>query len=125
MQPNWLNAPGSGGIYPQDAVMFGRREGAIGKQYLAVEQHSQQQLMRELAEAAVIAGEANNPNPLGKRLTKTSILCTGNYLAKVAPIEKFLNHLNLNSIDNNTVTEKLANSRLPSHLSRRLKLRYF
>jgi hypothetical protein len=25
-----LNAPGAGGIYPQNAVMFGRREGATG-----------------------------------------------------------------------------------------------
>ena len=55
--PNWLNTPGSGGIYPQDAVMFGRRESAIGTS-VSRRAALPAAAMRELAEAAGIAGEA-------------------------------------------------------------------
>lgn len=68
-QPDWLNAEGSGGIYPPHAVMFGRREGAIGT---SVNRRATlpAAAMRELIEVAAIAGEPISQIPLENNLPK-------------------------------------------------------
>ncbi|MEG4516965.1 sulfotransferase [Microcoleus sp. AT9b-C5] len=54
--PDWLNAPGAGGIYPQNAVIFGRRSGAIGTS-VSRRAALPAAALQEIASAAAIAGE--------------------------------------------------------------------
>jgi len=54
--PDWLNAPGAGGIYPQNAVMFGRRSGAIGTS-VSRRASLPAAALQEIESAAAIAGE--------------------------------------------------------------------
>ncbi|NJR25525.1 MAG: polysaccharide deacetylase family protein [Richelia sp. CSU_2_1] len=67
--PDWLNAPGSEGIYPQDAVMFGRRLGAIGTS-VSRRAALPAQALPEIASATEIAGEATIQIPLENELPK-------------------------------------------------------
>ncbi|MEG4251831.1 sulfotransferase [Microcoleus sp. Pol10D4] len=54
--PDWLNAPGAGGIYPPNAVMFGRRSGAIGTS-VSRRASLPAAALQEIESAAAIAGE--------------------------------------------------------------------
>jgi peptidoglycan/xylan/chitin deacetylase (PgdA/CDA1 family) len=70
--PDWLNAPGSGDIYPQNATIFGRREGAMGTS-VSRRAALPTAALRELAEAATIAGEPIIPIPRENELPKQVI----------------------------------------------------
>lgn len=67
-----MNAEVSGGIYPRDAVIFGRRQGAIGT---SVSRRATLPVatLRELAEAAEIVGEKIIQIPLEKDFPKQII----------------------------------------------------
>ncbi len=102
---NWLNAPGSGGIYPQDAVMFGRREGAIGSS-ISRRATLPAAAMRELAEAAVIAGEAITQIPLENDLPK-QVFYAPEIIWRKSTYREVSQSSKPQFFDNNTVTKSL------------------
>ncbi|MEG3839012.1 sulfotransferase [Microcoleus sp. herbarium14] len=103
--PDCLNAPGSGGIYPQDAVMFGRRESAIGTS-VSRRAALPAAAMRELAEAAGIAGEAITQIPLENDLPK-QVFYAPEIIWRKSPHREVSQSFKPEFFDNNTVTEKL------------------
>ncbi|MEG4228921.1 sulfotransferase [Microcoleus sp. N9_B2] len=68
-QPEWLNAEGYGGIYPPNAVMFGRRSGAIGTS-ISRRAALPAAALQEIASAAAIAGETTMEIPQENELPK-------------------------------------------------------
>ena len=102
--PNWLNTPGSGGIYPQDAVMFGRRESAIGTS-VSRRAALPAAAMRELAEAAGIAGEAITQIPLENDLPK-QVFYAPEIIWRKSPHREVDQSVKPQCFDN-TVTKKL------------------
>lgn len=103
--PNSLNAEGSGGIYPQDAVMFGRRESAIGT---SVNRRATlpAAAMRELTEAAAIAGEPITQIPLENDLPK-QVFYAPEIIWRKSPYREISQSLKPDVFDNNSVTENL------------------
>ena len=103
--PNWLNTPGSGGIYPQNAVMFGRRESAIGT---SVNRRAAlpAAAMRELAEAAGIAGETITQIPLENDLPK-QVFYAPEIIWRKSPHRKVSQSFKPKILDQNTVTKSL------------------
>ncbi len=103
--PNWLNAEGSGGIYPQDAVMFGRRESAIGT---SVNRRAAlpAAAIRELIEAAAIAGEPITKIPLENELPK-QVFYAPEIIWRKSAYREVSQSVKPQFFDNNTVTESL------------------
>lgn len=103
--PKSLNAEGSGGIYPPHAVMFGRREGAIGT---SVNRRATlpAAAMRELTEVAAIAGEPISQIPLEKNLPK-QVFYAPEIIWRKSPYREISQSLKPQFFDNNTVTENL------------------
>ena len=101
----WLNAAGSGGIYPQNAVMFGRRQGAIGTS-VSRRAALPTAAVRELAEAATIAGEAITQIPLENDLPKP-VFYAPEILWPKSPHREVSRSFKPILSDNNTVTENL------------------
>jgi peptidoglycan/xylan/chitin deacetylase (PgdA/CDA1 family) len=102
---NWLNAPGSGGIYPPHAVMFGRREGAIGTS-VSRRAALPAQAMRELIEAAAIAGEPTTQIPLENQLPK-QVFYAPEIIWRKFPYREVSQSFKPQFFDNNTVTKNL------------------
>jgi peptidoglycan/xylan/chitin deacetylase (PgdA/CDA1 family)/LPS sulfotransferase NodH len=103
--PDWLNAPGSGGIYPSNAAIFGRRSGAIGT---SVSRRAvlPAAALREIASAAAVAGEPTIQIPRENELSKQVIYAPEIIWQKasereVSPVVKFKNFAG------NTDTDKL------------------
>jgi peptidoglycan/xylan/chitin deacetylase (PgdA/CDA1 family) len=103
--PDWLNAPGSGGIYPQNAVIFGRREGAMGTS-VSRRAALPAAALRELAEAAAIAGEAITQIPLENELSK-QVFYAPEIIWRKSPYREVSKSVKPQFFDNNTVTETL------------------
>ena len=103
--PNWLNAEGSGGIYPPDAVMFGRREGAIGTS-VSRRAALPPAAIRELTEAAAIAGEPITQIPLENDLPK-QVFYAPEIIWRKSSYREVSQSFKLNFFDNNTVTKSL------------------
>lgn len=103
--PNWLNAPGSGGIYPPHAVMFGRREGAIGTS-VSRRAALPAAAIRELTEAATIAGEPITQIPLENDLPK-QVFYAPEIIWRKSPYREVSQSLKPDVFDNNSVTENL------------------
>ena len=103
--PNWLNAEGSGGIYPPHAVMFGRRESAIGTS-VSRRAPLPAQAMRELAETAAIAGEPITQIPLENELPK-QVFYAPEIIWRKSPYREVSQSFQPQFFDNNTVTESL------------------
>ena len=103
--PNWLNAPGSGGIYPQDAMMFGRRESAIGT---SVNRRAAlpAAAIRTLIETAAIAGEPITQIPLENELPK-QVFYAPEILWRKSPYREVSQSFQPQFFDNNTVTKSL------------------
>ncbi|MDQ2098258.1 MAG: sulfotransferase [Tychonema bourrellyi B0820] len=103
--PKSLNAEGSGGIYPPHAVMFGRREGAIGT---SVNRRATlpAAAMRELTEVAAIAGEPISQIPLEKNLPK-QVFYAPEIIWRKSPYREISQSLKPQFFDNNNVTENL------------------
>jgi peptidoglycan/xylan/chitin deacetylase (PgdA/CDA1 family) len=105
-QPDWLNAPGSGGIYPQDAVMFGRRCGATGTS-ISRRAALPAQALRELIASATIAGEPIMQIPLENELPK-QVFYAPEIIWQKSPYREVLHSVKSQLFDNNSITEKLS-----------------
>ncbi|MFM9264070.1 sulfotransferase [Tychonema sp. BBK16] len=103
--PNWLNAEGCGGIYPQDAVMFGRRESAIGT---SVNRRAAlpAAAIRELIEAAAITGEPITQIPLENDLPK-QVFYAPEIIWRKSTYREVSQSVKPQFFDNNTVTKSL------------------
>jgi peptidoglycan/xylan/chitin deacetylase (PgdA/CDA1 family) len=102
--PNWLNAPGSEGIYPKDAVIFGKRERAIGtsvSRRVALPAAA----LRELASAVAIAGERITQIPLENEFPK-QVFYAPEIIWQKSPYREVSKSVKPHFFDNN-VTEKL------------------
>ncbi|PSB46643.1 polysaccharide deacetylase [filamentous cyanobacterium Phorm 6] len=104
-QPDWLNAEGSGGIYPPHAVMFGRREGAIGTS-ISRRAALPAAALRELAEAAGIAGEPITQIPWENDLPK-QVFYAPEIIWRKSPYRELYQSFQPQFLDNNTVTKLL------------------
>ncbi|WP_373535681.1 sulfotransferase [Microcoleus sp.] len=104
-QPEWLNAAGSGGIYPPNAVMFGRRSGAIGTS-ISRRAALPAAALREIASAAAIAGETTMQIPLENELQK-QVFYAPEIIGKKSPYREVANPAQPQNFNNNSVTEKL------------------
>jgi peptidoglycan/xylan/chitin deacetylase (PgdA/CDA1 family) len=103
--PNWLNAAGSGGIYPQDAMMFGRRESAIGTS-VSRRAALPAAAIRELTAAATIAGEPITQIPLENELPK-QVFYAPEIIWRKSPHREISQSFQPKFYDNHTVTESL------------------
>ncbi|MEG3898512.1 MULTISPECIES: sulfotransferase [unclassified Microcoleus] len=103
--PDWLNAPGSGGIYPQDAVIFGRREGAIGTS-ASRRAALPAAALREIASAAAIAGEPTMQIPRENELPK-QVFYAPEIIWRKAPYREVSHSVKPQVLDNHSVTERL------------------
>jgi peptidoglycan/xylan/chitin deacetylase (PgdA/CDA1 family) len=102
--PDWLNAPGSGGIYPPNAAIFGRREGAMGTS-VSRRAALPAAALRELAEAAAIAGEPIIQIPRENELPK-QVIYAPQIIWQKSPYRQVSKSLKPQVCDN-TVTERL------------------
>lgn len=103
--PDWLNAAGSGGIYPQDAMMFGRRESAIGTS-ISRRAALPAAVIRELTAAATIAGEPITQIPLQNELPK-QVFYAPEIIWRKSPHREISQSVKPEFYDNHTVTESL------------------
>lgn len=103
--PDWLNAPGSGGIYPQNAAIFGRREGAIGTS-VSRRATLPTAALRELAEAATIAREPIIPIPRENELPK-QVIYAPEITWRKSRDREVSKSVKPQFFDDNTVTKKL------------------
>jgi len=103
--PDWLNAPGSGGIYPQDAVMFGRRCGAIGTS-VSRRAALPPAALREIASAAAIAGEPTIQIPLENQLPK-QVFYAPEIIWQKSPYREVCYSVEPQVFDNDSLTKRL------------------
>ncbi|MEG4286173.1 sulfotransferase [Microcoleus sp. A006_D1] len=104
-QPDWLNAEGSGGIYPQDAVMFGRRGGATGTS-VSRRAALPAQALRELANSAAIAGEPIMQIPRENELQK-QVFYAPEIIWQKSPRREIAHSVKPQVFDNESVTDQL------------------
>jgi peptidoglycan/xylan/chitin deacetylase (PgdA/CDA1 family) len=102
--PDWLNAAGSAGIYPQNAVIFGRREGTMGT-IVSRRAALPAVALRELASAAAIAGEPITQITLENELPK-QVFYAPEIIWQKSPYREVAKSVKHQFFDNN-VTEKL------------------
>jgi peptidoglycan/xylan/chitin deacetylase (PgdA/CDA1 family) len=100
-----LNAPGAGGIYPQNAVMFGRREGAAGTS-VSRRAALPAAALREIESAAAIAGEPTRQIPRENKFPKQVFYAPEIILPK-APYREVSHSVKPQVFDNHSVTERL------------------
>lgn len=103
--PDWLNAAGSGGIYPQNATIFGRRSGAIGT---SVSRRAALPVaaLREIASAAAVAGEPTIQIPRDNELPQQVIYAPE--IMRQKSLEPEVSHvIKFKLFAGNTVTDKL------------------
>ncbi|TAF55369.1 MAG: polysaccharide deacetylase [Oscillatoriales cyanobacterium] len=104
-QPDWLNAASSGGIYPQDAVMFGRRCGATGTS-VSRRAALPAQALRELTKSAAIAGEAIIQIPRENELPK-QVFYAPEIIWQKSPYREVSHSVKPQIFDNDSITKKL------------------
>ncbi|MEG4579599.1 sulfotransferase [Microcoleus sp. MON1_C5] len=85
--PDWLNAPGAGGIYPQNAVIFGRRSGAIGTS-VSRRASLPAAALQEIESAAAIAGEPTRQIPPENEFPK-QVFYVGEPTRQIPPENEF------------------------------------
>ncbi|WP_293129210.1 sulfotransferase [Microcoleus sp. bin38.metabat.b11b12b14.051] len=103
--PDWLNAEGSGGIYPQDAVMFGRRSGAAGTS-VSRRAALPAQALRQLANSAAIAGEPIIQIPRENELPKP-VFYAPEIIWQKSPYREVSHSVKPQVVDSESVTEQL------------------
>ena len=103
--PDWLNAEGSGGIYPQDAVMFGRRSGAAGTS-VSRRAALPAQALRQLANSAAMAGEPIIQIPRENELPKP-VFYAPEIIWQKSPIRAITSSVKPQVVDSESVTEQL------------------
>jgi len=100
-----LNAPGAGGLYPQNAVMFGRREGAAGTS-VSRRAALPAAALREIESAAAIAGEPTMQIPRENEFPKQVFYAPEIILPK-APYREVSHSVKPQVFDNHSVTKRL------------------
>jgi len=103
--PDSLNAPGSGGIYPQNAVMFGRRSGAIGTS-VSRRAALPAAALREIELAAAIAGEPTMQIPRENECPK-QVFYAPEIIWRKAPYREVSHSVKPQVFDNHSVTQRL------------------
>ncbi|EGK87148.1 polysaccharide deacetylase [Microcoleus vaginatus PCC 9802] len=85
--PDCWNAPGAGGIYPPNAVMFGRRSGAIGTS-VSRRASLPAAALQEIESAAAIAGEPTRQIPPENEFPK-QVFYVGEPTRQIPPENEF------------------------------------
>ncbi|MEG4108429.1 sulfotransferase [Microcoleus sp. S13_C5] len=103
--PDWLNAPGAGGIYPPNAVMFGRRSGAIGTS-VSRRASLPAAALQEIESAAAIAGEPTM-QIAGENESPKQVFYAPEIIWRKAPYREVSHSVRPQVFDNHSVTERL------------------
>ncbi|MEG4274066.1 MULTISPECIES: sulfotransferase [unclassified Microcoleus] len=103
--PDWLNAPGAGGIYPQNAVMFGRRSGAIGTS-VSRRASLPAAALQEIESAAAIAGEPTMQIPQENEFPK-QVFYAPEIIRSKSSYQEVSHSVKPQLLDNHSVTQKL------------------
>ncbi|MEG3918839.1 sulfotransferase [Microcoleus sp. T3_A4] len=103
--PEWLNAPGAGGIYPQNAVMFGRRSGAIGTS-VSRRASLPAAALPEIESAAAIAGEPTMQIPQENEFPK-QVFYAPEIIGSKSSYREVSHSVKPQFLDNHSVTQKL------------------
>ncbi|MEG4146069.1 sulfotransferase [Microcoleus sp. Pol12B5] len=103
--PEWLNAPGAGGIYPQNAVMFGRRSGAIGTS-VSRRASLPAAALPEIESAAAIAGEPTMQIPQENKFPK-QVFYAPEIIGSKSSYREVSHSVKPQLLDNHSVTQKL------------------
>ncbi|MEG3903214.1 sulfotransferase [Microcoleus sp. B4-C5] len=103
--PDSLNAPGAGGIYPQNAVIFGRRSGAIGT---SVSRRASLPVaaLQEIESAAAIAGEPTMQIPQENEFPK-QVFYAPEIIRSKSSYQEVSHSVKPQVLDNHSVTQKL------------------
>ena len=100
-----LNAPAAGGIYPQNAVMFGRREGAAGTS-VSRRAALPAAALQEIESAAAIAGEPRIQIPRENEFPK-QVFYAPEIIWPKAAYREVSHSVKPQVFDNHSVTERL------------------
>ena len=103
--PEWLNAPGAGGIYPPNAVLFGRHEGAIGTS-VSRRAALPAAALPEIESAAAIAGEPTMQIPQENEFPK-QVFYAPEIIASKSSYREVSHSVKPSVLDNHSVTKKL------------------
>ncbi|MEG4851850.1 sulfotransferase [Microcoleus sp. B5-D4] len=103
--PDWLNAPGAGGIYPPNAVMFGRRSGAIGTS-VSRRASLPAAALPEIESAAAIAGEPTMQIPQENEFPK-QVFYAPEIIGSKSSYREVSHSVKPQVLDNHRVTKKL------------------
>lgn len=103
--PDWLNAPGAGGIYPQNAVIFGRRSGAIGTS-VSRRASLPAAALQEIESAAAIAGEPTMQIPQENEFPK-QVFYAPEIIGSKSSYREVSHSVKPQVLDNHSVTQKL------------------
>ncbi|MEG4588548.1 sulfotransferase [Microcoleus sp. MOSTC5] len=103
--PDSLNAPGAEGIYPPNAVMFGRRSGAIGTS-VSRRAALPAAALREIASAAAIAGETTMEIASENEFPK-QVFYAPEIIGRKSPYGEVSHSVKPQVFDNHSVTQRL------------------
>lgn len=103
--PDCLNAPGAGGIYPQNAVMFGRRSGAIGTS-VSRRAALPASALPQIESAAAIAGEPTMQIPPKNEFPK-QVFYAPEIIGLKSPYREVSHSVKPQVFDNHVVTHRL------------------
>ncbi|MEG4218788.1 sulfotransferase [Microcoleus sp. Pol14C6] len=102
--PDSLNAPGAGGIYPQNAVIFGRRSGAIGTS-VSRRASLPAAALQEIESAAAIAGEPTMQIPQENEFPK-QVFYAPEIIGSKSSYREVSHSVKPQVLDNHSVTQK-------------------
>ncbi|MEG4917102.1 sulfotransferase [Microcoleus sp. B7-D4] len=103
--PDGLNAAGAGGIYPQNAVIFGRRSGAIGTS-VSRRASLPAAALPEIESAAAIAGEPTMHIPQENEFPK-QVFYAPEIMGSKSSYREVSHSVKSQVLDNHSVTKKL------------------
>ncbi|MEG4008426.1 sulfotransferase [Microcoleus sp. Pol11C1] len=103
--PDSLNAPGAGGIYPQNAVIFGRRSGAIGTS-VSRRASLPAAALQEIESAAAIAGEPTMQIPQENEFPK-QVFYAPEIIGSKSSYREVSHSVKPQVVHNHSLTEKL------------------
>ncbi|MEP6516687.1 sulfotransferase [Microcoleus vaginatus] len=103
--PDWWNAPDAGGIYPPNAVIFGRRSGAIGTS-VSRRASLPAAALQEIASAAAIAGEPTMQIPQENEFPK-QVFYAPEIIGSKSSYREVSHSVKPQVLDNHSVTQKL------------------
>ncbi|MEG5031071.1 sulfotransferase [Microcoleus sp. AT8-B1] len=103
--PDSLNAAGAGGIYPQNAVIFGRRSGAIGTS-VSRRASLPAAALQEIESAAAIAGEPTMQIPQENEFPK-QVFYAPEIIRSKSSYQEVSHSVKPQLLDNHSVTQKL------------------